>query len=66
MFGKIRPYLGAVAIWVTTFCLLLFGGFTFNEWAAGSWDLLGIILIAIASFTTAVIFHWSRSRPTGE
>jgi len=60
MFAKLTPYLGVVAVWLTTFCILLFGGFRLNQ-STGSWDLLGMFAIVVACFATAIMFHWSRA-----
>jgi hypothetical protein len=62
MFAKLTPYVGVAAVWLTTFVILLFGGFGSDS----SWDLLGILAIAAACFTTAVVFHWSRAGRTRE
>ncbi len=54
--------IAVIAVWLATFCVLLFGGFTFASWGEEALkNLGGIALLVGASALTAVIFHW---RPT--
>jgi hypothetical protein len=52
-----------IPVWLVTFCILLFGGFTFALWGEEtSKNLLGIGLLIAASALSTVIILW---RPRG-
>ena len=63
MAREIVRTVAVIAVWLVTFCILLFGGFTFTLWGEeASKNLLGIALLIVASALSAVIILW---RPTG-
>ena len=63
MLREIVRTVAVIAVWLVTFCILLFGGFTFTGWGdETSKNLLGIGLFVAASALSAVIILW---RPRG-
>ena len=71
MLGEIGRTVAVIAVWLVTFCILLFGGFTFTLWGEEtSKNLLGIALLIGASALSAVIIHWrprgSQGKGTGQ
>lgn len=50
----------AMVVWLTTFCILLFGGFQFNNWSEEFWkNIFGIGLLAGAAAVTGVFSYRS-------
>jgi hypothetical protein len=48
-----------IAVWLVTFCILLFGGFTFALWGEETAkNLLGVGLLFAASVLSTVIILW--------
>jgi hypothetical protein len=63
MLREIVRTIAVIAVWLVTFCILFFGGFTFTGWGEeASKNLLGIGLFVAASVLSAVIILW---RPRG-
>jgi hypothetical protein len=71
MAREIVRTVAVIAVWLVTFCTLLFGGFTFALWGEEtSKNLLGIGLLVAASVLSAVIIMWrgggSHEKGTGQ
>lgn len=48
-----------IAVWLVTFCILYFGGFTFDLWGQEtSKNLLGVGLFFAANVLSTVIILW--------
>jgi hypothetical protein len=56
--GNTGRTVAVIAVWLATFCILLFGGFTFAGWGEEmSKNFLGISLLIVASGLTAAIMN---------
>ncbi len=71
MAREIARTVAVIAVWLVTFCILLFGGFTFSLWGEEtSKNVLGIGLLIAASALSAVIIIWrpggSHGKGTGQ
>ena len=71
MAREIVRTVAVIAVWLVTFGILFFGGFTFSLWGGEtSKNLLGIGLLIAASASSAVIILWraggSRQKSTGQ
>ena len=63
MAREIVRTVAVIAVWLVTFCILLFGSFKFSHWGEEtSKNLLGIGLLIAASALSGVIILW---RPRG-
>jgi hypothetical protein len=59
MLREIARTVAVIVVWLVTFCILLFGGFTFTGWGEEtSKNRLGIGLFVAASALSAVIILW--------
>jgi hypothetical protein len=67
MLREIVRTIAVIAVWLMTFCILLFGGFTFALWSEEtSKNLLGIGLLIAASALSTVIILWRPRNSQGK
>ena len=67
MYANTGRTIAVIAVWLVTFCILLFGGFTFASWGEEALkNLLGIALLFGASGLTTVILHWRPADTQGK
>ena len=68
MAREIVRTVAVIAVWLVTFCILFFGGFTFALWGKQTGkNVLGIgLLIAASAISAVIIIYWRASGSQGK